>query len=113
MTPDQVTDAMLKAIFHGLVIPLVVVVGLFFVAAVLVLLIKRAILNALGLKHSSRARSAQPSFEVPANATWRCTECGDVVSSRVRGYCLSRPHRFGGQVYCFIHQRWRRRRHPQ
>jgi restriction system protein len=35
----------------------------------------------------------------------RCATCGGAVSIRVRDYCLARPDRFGGRVYCFNHQR--------
>lgn len=35
----------------------------------------------------------------------RCTICGAAVSAKVRDYCLARPGRFGGNVYCFNHQR--------
>lgn len=34
-----------------------------------------------------------------------CVTCGAVVSKRVRDYCLERPDRFGGRIYCFEHQR--------
>lgn len=35
----------------------------------------------------------------------RCVSCGVVVSTKVRDYCLARPNRFAGLVYCFNHQR--------
>ena len=38
----------------------------------------------------------------PTTAT--CATCGTTVSERVRDYCLSRPQRFRGLVYCFRHQ---------
>jgi restriction system protein len=41
-----------------------------------------------------------PTSSEPA----RCVECGVAVSEKVRDYCLARPARFGGQVYCFKHQ---------
>jgi restriction system protein len=34
-----------------------------------------------------------------------CVTCGVAVSEKVRDYCLERPQRFGGGVYCFTHQR--------
>jgi len=34
-----------------------------------------------------------------------CVTCGVGVSEKVRDYCLARPQRFGGHVYCFNHQR--------
>jgi restriction system protein len=35
----------------------------------------------------------------------RCVTCGGVVSAKVRDYCLARPARFGGRIYCYRHQR--------
>ena len=34
-----------------------------------------------------------------------CARCGTVVSFGVRNFCLSRPQRFGGQVFCQQHQK--------
>lgn len=34
-----------------------------------------------------------------------CAVCGKKVSERVRQYCLTDFKRFGGQVYCYEHQR--------
>ncbi|OPH54978.1 hypothetical protein BC351_30115 [Paenibacillus ferrarius] len=34
-----------------------------------------------------------------------CAECGKRVSEKVRDYCLERPNKFGGQVYCYDHQK--------
>jgi restriction system protein len=34
-----------------------------------------------------------------------CVTCGTTISERVRDYCLARPQLFGGEVYCFRHQR--------
>jgi restriction system protein len=35
----------------------------------------------------------------------QCVVCGATVSEKVRDYCLVRPKRFGGRIYCFTHQR--------
>lgn len=35
----------------------------------------------------------------------RCAACGNVVSEKVRDYCMARPERFSGNIYCFDHQR--------
>ncbi len=48
--------------------------------------------------------AAEPDVATP-NAIRHCASCGGVVSKKVRDYCLERPARFGGQVYCFSHQR--------
>jgi restriction system protein len=34
-----------------------------------------------------------------------CANCGADVSAKVRDYCLARPARFHGRIYCFKHQR--------
>jgi restriction system protein len=34
-----------------------------------------------------------------------CATCGIAVSGKVRDYCVARPQRFGGRIYCFQHQR--------
>jgi len=34
-----------------------------------------------------------------------CASCGVAVSDKVRDYCLARPNRFDGRIYCFKHQR--------
>jgi restriction system protein len=34
-----------------------------------------------------------------------CATCGAAVSERVRDYCAAQASRFGGQIYCFKHQR--------
>jgi restriction system protein len=41
----------------------------------------------------------------PGISATHCTTCGAAVSAKVRDYCLARPARFGGRVYCFNHQR--------
>jgi restriction system protein len=38
-----------------------------------------------------------------------CFQCGKRVSAEVVQFCQSRPERFGEQVYCFDHQRAKRR----
>jgi restriction system protein len=40
-----------------------------------------------------------------ANRSRNCNLCHKPVSAEVAQYCLSRPQRFGGQVYCYDHQR--------
>lgn len=35
-----------------------------------------------------------------------CSTCGTRVSDKVREYCLARPRRFGGKIYCYRHQRF-------
>jgi restriction system protein len=39
------------------------------------------------------------------SASAQCATCGVVVSDKVRHYCLARPQRFSGSIYCFAHQR--------
>jgi hypothetical protein len=33
-----------------------------------------------------------------------CADCGKKVSEKVREYCLTRPNKFAGKVYCYDHQ---------
>lgn len=41
-----------------------------------------------------------------------CAKCGEIVSEKVRPFCVADPVRFGGLVYCFRHQRAFRRSPP-
>ncbi|MCB0111489.1 MAG: restriction endonuclease [Caldilineaceae bacterium] len=34
-----------------------------------------------------------------------CVACGKTVSAKVVDYCLSHPEWFGGQIYCYTHQK--------
>ena len=45
----------------------------------------------------------QPSLFPVAKAS--CAKCGKPVSDKVREFCLSRPNRFDGLVYCYDHQK--------
>ena len=52
--------------------------------------------------------SASGSLFPPSSAAQDralCVSCGVAVSEKVRDYCLARPERFGGRIYCFKHQR--------
>ncbi len=33
-----------------------------------------------------------------------CSICGKTVSDRVKQYCLDRPQKFSGKIYCYDHQ---------
>ncbi len=44
--------------------------------------------------------ASQPTVNVTS-----CATCGKAVSPKVVDYCLSHPGRFGGQVYCYEHQK--------
>lgn len=46
---------------------------------------------------------AQPPLFPVAKAS--CAKCAKPVSDKVREYCLSRPEKFGGLVYCYKHQK--------
>jgi restriction system protein len=46
-----------------------------------------------------------PVAPLATSGRMHCVSCGVVVSNRVRDYCLGRPERFGGRIYCFNHQR--------
>jgi restriction system protein len=51
----------------------------------------------------SAATDQTPQKEEAFNNT--CVICGEVVSEKVRKYCLDNAERFGGKVYCFQHQK--------
>ena len=44
-----------------------------------------------------------------AGVALSCAACGVPISEKVRSYCLARPERVGGAVYCFEHQKAARR----
>jgi hypothetical protein len=46
--------------------------------------------------------------EAPAIDPNLCAECGMRVSPGVRDWCLAHPGRYGGSVFCRVHQRRRR-----
>jgi len=50
-------------------------------------------------------RTLEPEAADGVAARAQCATCGVVVSAKVRDYCLARPQRFGGSIYCFTHQR--------
>ena len=62
-----------------------------------------------GAVHATEPAPNPNTFE-PASvdggaASAECATCGVVVSAKVRDYCIARPQRFGGAIYCFTHQR--------
>lgn len=60
-------------------------------------------------RNSPDERELQAEVSTPAPIetldTAHCAICGAAVSAKVREYCLARPARFGGKIYCFNHQR--------
>ena len=54
---------------------------------------------------STSATNVEPTPAEASAAPAHCVACGAVVSAKVRDYCLARPARFGGRVYCYDHQR--------
>jgi restriction system protein len=54
---------------------------------------------------STTTTTTMPIDDTSTTDTAHCTTCGVVVSAKVRDYCLARPARFGGRLYCFNHQR--------
>ena len=53
--------------------------------------------------HESQMRVESSKEETVINNN-ACCMCGELVSERVKRYCLSNYERFGGKVYCFEHQ---------
>ncbi|WP_235848890.1 MULTISPECIES: nuclease-related domain-containing protein [Bacillaceae] len=41
----------------------------------------------------------------PAESTAKCGKCGKVVSEKVKEFCVANDKKFGGNVYCFEHQK--------
>lgn len=41
---------------------------------------------------------------IPNLDTYQCAKCGKDVSEKVKSYCLERPEKFKGKVYCYDHQ---------
>ena len=52
--------------------------------------------------YSEVAPAAMESEELPGNT---CIICGEAVSEKVKQYCITHSERFGGQIYCFQHQK--------
>lgn len=63
----------------------------------------------LKIKEEGEIRLTQtisPSIETTVdNFLDKCVICGVKVSSNVCQYCLDRPQRFGGKIYCYEHQK--------
>ena len=53
---------------------------------------------------SLRAPDEQPRVPPAQPASAVCARCGEPVSENATRYCLSRPARFGGRVYCSQHR---------
>ncbi|MEC0227360.1 hypothetical protein [Paenibacillus alba] len=76
-----------------------------FVVVVVLLLIR---ISYVIVKHRIvRARQTQHinTFVEAKVESFVCAECGKKVSEKVREYCLERPNKFAGQVYCYDHQK--------
>jgi restriction system protein len=58
------------------------------------------------LEPDAAKTSTAPASPVQAEPELgHCATCGARVTEKVRDYCLTRPDRFGGRIYCFKHQR--------
>lgn len=56
------------------------------------------------LEASATTDTIQPSIQPEVNNN-SCVICGQVVSEKVKQYCLDHTDRFGGKIYCFQHQK--------
>ncbi|HET8528584.1 MAG TPA: restriction endonuclease [Gaiellaceae bacterium] len=64
-----------------------------------------------GIEVWDRRRIAEHAEgEQPDLDTKHCAHCGDRVPAGVEKFCLDRPGRFGGLVYCMAHQARKNRR---
>jgi restriction system protein len=59
----------------------------------------------LGVMKAAEPVGVAVAAPAVAEAGAFCARCGDAVTERVRRYCLARPKRFSGLVYCYEHQR--------
>jgi restriction system protein len=55
-------------------------------------------------RNPAPAQAAEPAISTGAAAT-ACATCAKLVSEKVRDYCVAHAGRFGGEVYCYEHQR--------
>lgn len=53
----------------------------------------------------SAAADETKTIECAAAQADICVVCGEAVSEKVRRYCLENTGRFGGNIYCFQHQK--------
>lgn len=67
---------------------------------------KDLIRNLLNIKEEGEIKINQTSLEaIPTDSSDKCVICSMTVSDKVRRYCLDRPEKFGGKIYCYEHQR--------
>jgi len=67
---------------------------------------KDLVKNLLKIKKEGEIKITQTSPEVISNdPSDKCFICGMTVSEKVRQYCLDRPEKFGGKIYCYDHQK--------
>ena len=52
----------------------------------------------------SAAEEIDLSLSQSRNESYQCEKCGKTVSEKVRSYCLDRPEKYKGKVYCYDHQ---------
>ncbi|WP_284641998.1 hypothetical protein [Paenibacillus silviterrae] len=45
-----------------------------------------------------------PVYNLTSNSHNTCAACGKTVSEKVKQFCLSRPGRFQGKIFCYDHQ---------
>lgn len=57
------------------------------------------------LLHAPRQLPVTPLPAAASPDPYTCATCGRRVTRGIRHYCLDKPERFGGKVYCFDHQR--------
>lgn len=55
-----------------------------------------------GLTEAATSIDVQLLKDIPQNT---CALCGKPVSEKVMQYCLAHQKRFGGEIYCYEHQR--------
>jgi len=80
-------------------------IALFSIGALLILRIGFIIVKHK-LVRSSQTYQSESKLTFNENTElFVCAECGKKVNEKVRQYCLERPQKFAGQVYCYDHQK--------
>ncbi|MFT4416043.1 hypothetical protein ACLM5H_19460 [Fredinandcohnia humi] len=56
-------------------------------------------------EHVEKSKRNDATSEKKLTNSNKCLVCGEIVSEKVKQYCLSNSKRFNGKVYCFEHQK--------
>lgn len=68
------------------------------------LLVKKETVVQANLEASATSEEIEPSSQEALDNN-KCIICGQLVSEKVKQYCVDHTDRFGGKIYCFQHQK--------